>query len=185
LGKNHKITEEILVALLKEKQKQGMDILYDNYSAVLYGVIFRIVRSEELADDLLQEVFVKIWKNFSQYDPGKSRLYTWIIHIARNLAIDKVRSREFVNSGKNQDIENVVPFDPGSNNTYNPDVIGVKELAGQLSADQQMIIDLLYFKGYTQAEVAEELNLPLGTVKTRVRLAINILRRKFELTQAT
>lgn len=186
MKRHHKIAEEDLVALLKERDRQGIAILYDNYSSALYGVVYRIVRSDALAEDVLQEAFVKIWKNFSAYDPEKSRLFTWIMNIARNLAIDKIRSKEFINSSKNQDIENTVSIiDINANQSYNPDIIGLKELVQKLSPEQKVLIDLLYYKGYTQAEVAEELNMPLGTVKTRIRLAINILRRKFEPAKTT
>lgn len=176
-----KIAEEELVKLLYKQDPKGVEILYDNYSSALYGVIMRIVQTEEIAEDVLQESFVKIWKNFSQYDSSKGKLFTWIVNVARNMAIDKVRSKDFMNSAKNQAIDNIVSFvDLNTNHSYNPDHIGVKELINKLSDDQKVIIDLLYFKGFTQVEVSETLNIPLGTVKTRARLAINNLRKEFD-----
>jgi RNA polymerase sigma factor (sigma-70 family) len=181
LGRHHKIEEEELVRLLSTQDKKAVGILYDNYSTALYGVIHRIVQSEEIAEDTLQEAFVKIWKTFGMYDSSKGRLFTWIMNIARNLAIDKVRSKDFINSSKNQSIDNIVSFiDLDNNHVPNPDTIGIRELLKKLTPEQKMIIDLLYFKGYTQAEVAEKLNMPLGTVKTRTRLAINTLRKEFD-----
>lgn len=181
MGRHHKISEEELIKLLRANDRSGISILYDNYSAALYGVIHRIVQSEEIAQDVLQESFVKIWKNFSQYEPGKGRLFTWIMNISRNMAIDKVRSKDFVNHSKNQDVDNLVSFiDVTNNQNYNVDTIGIRELVNKLSPEQRIIIDLLYFKGYTQAEVADRLKMPLGTVKTRVRLAVSILRREFD-----
>jgi len=175
-----KIPEEDLIALLSSQDRKGISILYDNYSDALYGVIHRIVLIDEIAEDVLQETFIKIWNNFDKYDATKGRLFTWIVNIARNLSIDKVRSKEFINSGKNQALENHV-FDIGNETeNFNPDHIGVRNLVKNLSPEQQLMVDLAYFKGYTQAEISEEFNIPLGTVKTRLRSAIMALRKEFE-----
>ena len=155
--------------------------MYDMYSSSLYGVIFRIVQHEEIAEDLLQETFVKIWNSFSLYDPSKGRLFTWMVNVARNLSIDKIRSKDFRNSSKNQDLENTVNFiDEQVNTAINPDVVGVRELVNQLKPDQKSVLDLVYFRGYTHVEAAEELGIPLGTVKTRMRMAIITLRKFFK-----
>ena len=160
---------------------KGMNILYDNYSAALYGVIFRIVKTQEIAEDILQDVFLKIWNNFSQYDPGKGRLFTWMVNIARNQSIDKVRSKDFVNQQKNQSLDKTVSFmDLDKSTAYNPDTIGIRELVGKLDEEYRKIIDLIFFEGYSQSEAAEKLNIPLGTVKTRSRSAIIKLRQQFE-----
>jgi RNA polymerase sigma factor (sigma-70 family) len=182
--RRHKISEEELVQLLKDRNQKGVEILYDNYSSALYGVILRIVLNEELAEDVLQEAFVKIWNSFPQFDTAKGKLFTWIVNIARNLAIDKVRSRDFINSSKNQDIDKIASFVEMENQeNYNPELIGLKEMVNKLIPDQKKIIDLLYFGGYTQAEVAEELNIPLGTVKTRARMALINLREMFDVVK--
>lgn len=158
-----------------------MEALYDMYSASLYGVIYRIVQHEEIAEDLLQDTFVKIWNSFPLYDSSKGRLFTWMVNIARNLSIDKIRSKDFRNSSKNQDLENTVNVIDDQNSTaINPDIVGVKELVQQLKPDQKSILDLIYFRGYTHVEAAEELGIPLGTVKTRMRMAIITLRKFFK-----
>ncbi len=153
-----------------------------NYSQALYGVLFKIVNDEEIARDLLQETFVKIWKNISNYDRQKGRLFTWMLNVARNTAIDTLRSKAFKTNNQNQDIENVVNIvDAQMNTSSQVDHIGLKEVVGKLKVEQQQIIDLLYFNGYTQEEAAKELNLPLGTVKTRSRSAIMQLRQLLNL----
>jgi len=150
------------------------------YSSALYGVISRIITHTELAEDVLQETFVKIWQSAAHYDHTKGRLFTWMMNIARNLSIDKLRSKDFKNSLKNQDIENNVSFvDEQNKVTFNPDVLGVKQLVENLKPDLQAVLDLVYYKGFTHVEAAEKLDLPLGTVKTRIRLAIIELRRNF------
>ena len=175
------ITEDSLVSMLSERNTEGLEILYDNYSSALYGVIHRIVQNDEMAEDVLQETFLKIWNNFAQYDPGKGRLFTWMVNIARNMAIDKVRSKEFSQNQKNRDIADSVSFvDFDNQATFNPETIGIKEMVRKLEPEYKQIIDLLFFGGYTQSEAAEKLNIPLGTVKTRSRAAIMKLRREFD-----
>jgi RNA polymerase sigma factor (sigma-70 family) len=180
--RRHKISEEELVQLLKDRNQNAVGILYDNYASALYGVILRIVQNEEIAEDVLQDAFVKIWNSFPQYDSSKGKLFTWIVNLARNLAIDKVRSKDFINSTKNQSIDKIVSFvEMDNQQNYNPELIGLNEMVNKLDPEQKKIIDLLYFGGYTQAETAEKLEIPLGTVKTRARMAINKLREMFEV----
>ena len=165
---------------LRQREKIAIEALYDMYSSSLFGVIVRIVNDTALAEDILQDTFVKIWNSFSSYSTEKGRLFTWMVNIARNLAIDKIRSKDFKNQGKNQDIENNVAFiDEQTNAVYKPEHLGVKELVERLKPEQKSILDLVYFKGYTHVEAADELGVPLGTVKTRLRMAIIQLRKYF------
>ena len=165
---------------LRQREKVAIEALYDMYSSSLFGVIVRIVNDTALAEDILQDTFVKIWNSFSSYSTEKGRLFTWMVNIARNLAIDKIRSKDFKNQGKNQDIENNVAFiDEQRNAVYKPELLGVKELVEGLKPEQKSILDLVYFKGYTHVEAADELGVPLGTVKTRLRMAIIQLRKYF------
>ena len=175
------LSENDLVQAIRQKDKIGAEALYDMYSGSLYGVIYRIVQHEEIAQDLLQDTFVKIWNSFPLYDPAKGRLFTWMVNLARNLSIDKIRSRDFRNNSKNQDIENTVNvIDEQRSTEINPDLIGVKELVKLLKPEQKSVLDLVYFRGYTHVEASEELGIPLGTVKTRMRMAIITLRKFFK-----
>lgn len=165
---------------LRNREKIAIEALYDMYSASLFGVILRIVNDDAIAEDVLQETFVKIWNSFSSYSTDKGRLFTWMVNIARNLAIDKVRSKDFRNQNKNQDIENTVSvIDEQQSTTYKPELLGIKDLVATLRPEQKSILDLVYFKGYTHVEAADELGIPLGTVKTRLRMAIQALRKHF------
>lgn len=165
---------------LRNKEKAGAEALYDMYSSSLYGIIFRIVQHEEIAEDLLQDTFVRIWNSFSSYDESKGRLFTWMVNIARNISIDKTRSKDFRNSSKTEDIENnVLSLEMQADNTLNPETMGLKELVAKLKPEQKIILDMVYFRGFTHAEVSEELEIPLGTVKTRLRNAIISLRKVF------
>ena len=177
------VTEDEIVIALKSKQRDAVGLLYDKYSSFLYGLIQKIVHSEEVAEDVLQEAFVKIWKNIGTYDKSKAKLITWMANICRNQAIDKIRSKEYKNSQQNQDIENYVnSIEDDSGGTFNPEHIGVKEMLDKLLPEQKILLDLVYFKGYTQNDASKELNIPLGTVKTRIRAAINQLRSVFTST---
>jgi RNA polymerase sigma-70 factor (ECF subfamily) len=179
VARHQQISEENLIKLLSSKNPLGMEILYDNYSGVLYGVLYRIVQHDEIAEELLQDVFLKIWNQFRQYDASRGRLYTWMLNIARNQAIDKIRSREFINSTKNQSLDDSVNMPDISHSSFNPETIGLKEAVSKLEPEYSEIIDLMYFKGLTQIEVALKLHLPLGTVKTRSRTAVMKLRNYF------
>ncbi|MFD0794814.1 RNA polymerase sigma factor [Mucilaginibacter litoreus] len=174
------LSEEDLVLALRNREKIAIEALYDMYSASLYGVIYRIVVEETLAEDVLQETFVKIWNSFNGYSSEKGRLFTWMVNIARNMAIDKVRSKDFKNQSKNHELENNVTFiDEKRNTVYNPELLGIRDLVSTLKPEQKSILDLVYFKGYTHLEAAEELAIPLGTIKTRLRMAIQQLRKHF------
>lgn len=174
------LSEEELVLALRNREKVAVEALYDMYSASLFGVISRIVIDEATAEDVLQETFVKIWHSFSGYSEDKGRLFTWMVNIARNLSIDKLRSKDFRNHSKNQELENnVTSIDQQRNTVYKPELVGIKELTQALKPEQKSILDLVYFKGYTHVEAADELGIPLGTIKTRLRMAIIELRKHF------
>jgi RNA polymerase sigma-70 factor (ECF subfamily) len=175
-----KLSEEELVRLLKNGDKAALGILYDNYSAALFGVILRITDSQENAEDVLQEVFVKIWNNINSYDRAKGKLYTWLINIARNSAIDSLRAKDYKVKSKIRSLDNSVGI---INRQYHvstqADHIGLKTLVEKMKPEYKLLIDKLYFEGYTQKEASKELNIPLGTVKTRIRAAIGQLREIF------
>ncbi len=177
-NKNSHIDEEQLIDLLKSKDQKGMDILYNNYSLALFGVIHRITENKELSEDLLQDTFLKIWNNFSKYDPNKSRLFTWMLTIARNTTIDTCRTKKHQISQKIQTLDtNVNNINRLKQAHINTDQIGIKELVEQLNTKYMEVIDLLYFQGYSQSDASKHLDLPLGTVKTRIRTAIKILKQ--------
>jgi RNA polymerase sigma-70 factor (ECF subfamily) len=173
------IKTDELIALLRQRSEKGFSILYDNYSAALFGVIGRIVNDTTSAEDVLQESFVKIWKNIDQYDDCKGTLFTWMLNIARHTSIDHVRSKQHLQKQKNRPGE--ILNRPGASpvSPDNIEHIGVQKMVSKMDAQYSEVIDLLYFNGYTQEEVAEALNIPLGTVKTRARKALQILRNKF------
>ncbi len=171
------MTQEELLPLILKKDGRAFTYVYDMYSKSLFAIISNLVKDREEAEDILQEVFVKIWKNVDSYDDSKGRFYTWILNIARNTSIDKLRSKGFNNNQKNLSSDNFVHLLDDSNKLTNKiDTIGIQEFVKKLKPKCIQIIDLLFFKGYTQQEVSDELEIPLGTVKTQNRNCINDLR---------
>lgn len=169
-------SEDELIALLREKSESGFHHLYDHYSGALYGVILRIVQSKEYTEEIIQDVFMKIWNSIHQYDTAKGRFYTWMINIARNTAIDYLKSKSFQNELKNQSLPDFVYNNAELSTTNNSDFIGFSNVLGTLESDKQELIDLAYYQGYTQSEISEKLNMPLGTVKTKMRNALMKLK---------
>lgn len=170
-----KYSEPELVALLREKSQPVFHYLYEHYSGALYSIILGIVRDEELAKDVLQEVFVKIWKQVDSYDAGKGRLFTWMLNIARNASIDVVRSKAYQQNLHNKELNEETRLLTGITESKT-DHIGLRKLVHHLKEDYRLLIELAYFQGYTQDEMSKMLSIPLGTVKTRLRSALIQLR---------
>ena len=148
------------------------------YSDSIFGVIYTILKDHELSQEVLQDVFLKVWDKSQMYQPNKGRFFTWILNIARNTAIDKTRSKAFKNSKKNHSLDFYVDIiDDNENLLEKTDAIGIKKFVSNLTDKCKKIIHLLYFKGFTQKDAAENLDIPLGTVKTRNRSCLNNLRK--------
>jgi RNA polymerase sigma factor (sigma-70 family) len=170
-------SEQELVALLQQRNEYSFGYLYDNYSGALLGVISGIVSEQETARDVLQEVFVNIWRKIESYDPAKGRLFTWMMNIARNAAIDKIRSRGYQDSLKNYSIpESADTNIAGASTLPKVDDVGLKKVLTKLKDEHRVLIDMSYFQGYTHDEISKMLAIPLGTVKTRIRTALTHLR---------
>ncbi|HEV8080779.1 MAG TPA: sigma-70 family RNA polymerase sigma factor [Chitinophagaceae bacterium] len=173
-----KYNEEELIFALQQQDQHAFSYLYDNYSGALFGLIYKMVNDKELAEDILQETFVKIWNNFSNYDSTKGRLFTWMINLTRNLTIDTLRSKGYKKQSKIHSDENSVSnFTDTTNAADKFDAMGIRKQLTLLKNDQKLIIDLAYFGGFTQDEISKQLGIPLGTVKTRMRAAILELRK--------
>jgi RNA polymerase sigma-70 factor (ECF subfamily) len=171
-------TEQELVLALKQRDNQAFSILYDNYAGALYSIIKQIITDNaELAGDVLQEVFINIYRKIDTYDQTKGRLFTWMLNIARNASIDTLRSKSYQNSQKNQELpENVYKGAASQSTLLNVDNIGLRKVLEKLKPEHRVLVELAYFKGFTHEEIAEMMSIPLGTVKTRIRNALLQLR---------
>ncbi|WP_439504613.1 RNA polymerase sigma factor [Sediminibacterium sp.] len=169
-------SESELVLLLTQQNEAAFSYLYDNYSGALFASILSIVNNQEAAADTLQEVFIKIFRQIQSYDSSKGRLYTWMLNIARNAAIDTTRSKGFQKTQQNQELsENV--YDLSGSAEIKTDDIGLKKLVHSLRPEWKVLVELAYFEGYTQDEISKMLNIPLGTIKTRLRAALKELHK--------
>lgn len=172
---------ETLVSRFQKKDVIAFEKLYDMYSENICGVVHTIVRDHHLAEEISQDVFVKVWNNSDSYNPSKGRFFTWLLNIARNAAIDELRSKSYKNKKKNLSVDyfvGILEQDNGS--SKHVDTIGIRKLVKNLKEKCVQLIELLYFKGYTQREASEELQIPLGTVKTRNRSCISQLRENIK-----
>jgi RNA polymerase sigma-70 factor, ECF subfamily len=175
LGLTGTYNEQELIAALKARDDQAFSYLYDQYRSSLYSIILQIVKSPETARDILQEVFINIWRKIESYDPVRGRLFTWMLNISRNASIDILRSKSYQNNQKNQEITDTVYGNDQVAKT-SIDSIGLTKFLGKLGPEQRVLIELAYFKGYTHDEIAQIEDIPLGTVKTRIRNALLQLR---------
>lgn len=169
-------TEPELLEGLQLHDEQAFSFLYDRYSKALFSIILQVIPQQELAEDVLQEVFLKIWQNIKSYDETKGRLYTWMLNIARNQAIDRTRSKDFNNRSKTTGLSETV-YNQQKAVESKVDDIGLKKILSNLPEENRKLLELAYFQGYTQDEISKMLNIPLGTVKTRIRATIIQLRK--------
>ncbi len=164
---------------LRTRDQACIPLIYDHYGDALYGIIFRIVGREEDAFEVLQDTFVKIWEKGATYDPERGRLFTWMINIARNLAINRRNSKGFRRQAEVQTDEKLVYLSDGSRRTT-PETIDVQGMLQRVDEKYRTVISLLYLRGYTQQEVSDHLKIPLGTVKSRVKIGLRELKKLYD-----
>lgn len=174
------LLEKHIVELLAERDEKAISLLYDNYGDTLFGVAYKVVRDEDLAQDVLQESFIKIWKKSDSYDASKAKLFTWLFRITRNTAIDKLRSANTKSDKEIQiDVSDVYNLGESS---IRPELIDVQENLEKIEPKYQIVLDALFFQGMTQQEASEELDIPLGTVKSRLKIGLRELRKVYGAT---
>ena len=173
------------MARVQNGDKQALRKLYDRFNKILFGMIYKILRNKEESEDLLQEIFVKIWNKADQFDPSRGSAYSFIATLARNRAIDRTRSRAFKNRRKD---DYVINDDEYSFNlsTENPNpeekieiterAVGVRKALAQLNEKERQVLYISYFEGLSQTEIADKIDIPLGTVKYRMRQGMIKLR---------
>jgi RNA polymerase sigma-70 factor (ECF subfamily) len=151
-----------------------MSLLYDQYADALFGLVNRILGDEQTAEDVLQKTMLKIWKGIDSFDATKASFYTWMSVIARNTALDQKRLKTFQSRDKTVPVDEIV-YTPVVS-TPEGSELDANKLLSILDSNYRIVLEYAYLKGYTQQEISDELQLPLGTVKTRLRTAISLLR---------
>lgn len=143
------------------------------------GIALRVVGDKDTAEEIVHDTFMKIWNSVEGYESDKGRLFTWMARICKNCSLDYVKSKNFKKSQKTDDITNVVTDrEKGLREQMNTDTIGVNEWMNVLEPEQKAVFNALYYQGMSQSQAAEELEIPLGTVKTRLRLGLIEIRKK-------
>ena len=174
------LLEKHIIELLQERNDKAISLLYEHYGDTLYGIALKVVRDEELAQDVLQESFVKIWRKSDTYDSTKAKLFTWLFRITRNTAIDKLRS---INTKSDREIQMDVSdvYNVGIE-SIKPEFLDVKENLDKIELKYQVVLDALFFQGMTQQEASDELDIPLGTIKSRLKIGLRELKKIYETT---
>lgn len=171
------MNQELLILQFQKKDVKAYEKLYNLYCDSISGVVNNIVKNDDVAQEITQDVFIKAWNKADTYSVKKGRFFTWLLNIARNSAIDYTRSKKFKQSKQNLNADFFVDILETSSSLDNStNTIGLKEFVTKLGDTCKAVIELLYFKGFTQKEASEELDIPLGTIKTRNRTCIGELR---------
>lgn len=169
--------ERHIIELLAARDERAISLLYDHYADALYGVAIKVTKDEEMAQDVLQEAFVKIWKKADKYDVSKARLFTWLFRVVQNTAIDAVRKRQRLQTKEVRNNDSNVYHIPTTELAI--EHMDLKKHTGGLEEKYKVVIDALFFQGMTQQEASDELKIPLGTVKSRLKIGLRELRKLF------
>ena len=171
------MNQELLILQFQQKDVKAYEKLYNMYCDSISGVVNTIVKNNDVAQEITQDVFIKAWNKSDTYSSKKGRFFTWILNIARNAAIDYTRSKKYKQSKQNLNADFFVDIlETSSSLDTSTDAIGLKDFVTKLGEKCKAVIELLYFKGFTQKEASEELDIPIGTIKTRNRNCIGDLR---------
>ncbi len=164
-----------LIQRLQKQDSKALSVIYDKYSGALYGVILRICKNEEQAQDLLQETFLKIWQKSNQYDPKKGKIFTWAYRIAKNIALNA--QRRPYKLIQNEDLS---VYENEETHESEIDMLQLNGSLKQLEPHHQKALQLVYFNGLTHREAHEEMNVPLGTFKSYIKQALKKLREAYQ-----
>lgn len=169
--------ESALIARIRAGDESAMADLYDRYSGIVYGVALRVLGSTTAAEDVLQEVFLQLWRNPQAFDAERGRLPAWLAVIARNRAIDHLRKRPPEDDIEDLAISTGVNLENAA--AQKQAVDKVRGALAQLPAEQRRLLELAFFEGMTHSEIAAKTGEPLGTIKTRIRSGLLVLRKAF------
>src|SRR3974390_1444572 len=166
-----------LVARLRAGDQQALSELYDRYSSVVYGVALRILQDTGAAEDLLQDIFLQLWRKPDAFDSSRGSLGAWLAVIARHRSIDRLRKRR-----PECDIGECIiagGSDPRDETERSVVIEKVRVVMKEMNPDQRTAMELAFFEGLTHTEIAEKTGEPLGTIKTRIRSGLQMLRARF------
>ena len=177
------LRDEELMQRLLHKDKRAFEAIFDRYGDLVYSTSLRVLRDAHLAQDVSQEIFVRLWRKPESYVAERGRFLTWLISVTRNRAVDEIRSRGRRlrhETASPEEQEREIPAGEGNDPALNAQLAEqartVRAALALLPPEQRQVIELAYFGGLTQQEISDRLEQPLGTVKTRIRLGMQKLR---------
>lgn len=171
-------TDQQLMQQIRGRQPEALSRIYDQYSTLVYSVAMRVLRDGAAAEDVMQEVFLKIWQQPDSFADQRGSLDGWLAVVTRNRAIDRIRgSKQFENV---DDLQLSNNFDLGAEAEREIMLGRVRVVLETMPADQRQAMEMAYFEGHTHTEIAEKTGQPLGTIKTRIRAALISLRKALE-----
>ena len=173
-----------IIAQLRQGDKGALVRLYDEYAGLVYGVARRVLRDEAAAEDVVQEVFLQLWRNPGAFNEERGRLAPWLAVIARHKAVDQLRKLKY-EAAADPDSDNAPPPEPAATPTMSADSFAdaskAKSVMAQLPSEQKEALEMAYLDGLTHSEIAQRTGEPLGTVKSRIRLGMNFLRKEMAI----
>jgi RNA polymerase sigma-70 factor, ECF subfamily len=176
----HQNIDAELVEKLRNSDPDGLAAAYDRYGGIVYSLFVRITRDRSAAEDLVQELFLRLWNHRREFDATRGALGVWLVSIARNLAIDYLRSAQTKFQSKLRPIDQTdswrFSYKPGEPESTIDSAKAVQEAFAALNANQRKVLELAYFEGFSQSEIASRLQEPLGTVKSWMRSALDRMR---------
>ena len=184
--KESKPDDASLIRLIARAKTDALNELYERYHRLVFSVALAIIGDLQVAEEVMLDVFVQVWQRAATYDPGQAGVRTWLIAITRNHAIDILRMRKSRPEANSINLDAVSVPDGLSQHGLEEGLQlsmereGLRSKLAELPAEQREVLVLAYFKGYTQSQIAEVLKQPLGTIKTRIRLAMQKLRKLLE-----
>lgn len=174
------LTDRQLMDLLRRRQPDALSRMYDQYSTMVYSVAMRVLRDTAAAEDVMQEVFLKLWQQPETFADHRGSLCGWLAVVTRNRAIDRIRgTRRFENV---DDLQLANTVDMGTEADRNMMVAKVRVVLEAMPPDQRRTVELAFFEGQTHTEIAALTGQPLGTVKTRIRSALIAIRKALEVS---
>lgn len=172
-----KVSDAEIIARIYSGDEGAMALLYDRYSHAVYAVALRVLSDSSAAEDILQDVFMQLWRNPQAFNASRGTLAAWLAVIARNRAIDCLRKRR----PEEEAAETVISVDPDLENTAerNRAMEKVRSVLAGMPGDQRAALEMAFFEGLTHREIAGKTGQPLGTVKTRIRSGLLAVRKAF------
>ena len=178
--------DHALLRRIQAEDERALETLYERYSRLVYSLALRIVGTVNDAEEVTQEIFLKVWKNASSFDQSKGKAFSWLVAITRRHAIDKTRSKTFktrrnettLDSTGDATVTEENPSDSRSHLILQEEAHIIRQALVNLAEKDRTIIELAYFEGLTHTQIAARIQLPLGTVKTRLRHGITELKKR-------